>query len=36
MNLPSPVYRARRTGWRAGTRCAGERTIPEETAVALT
>jgi FdhD protein len=36
VNLPSPVYRARRTAWRAGTPCAGERAIPEETAVALT
>ena len=36
MNLPSPVYRARRTAWRAGAPCAGERAIPEETAVALT
>lgn len=34
--MPKPVYRARRTAWRAGARRVGERAIPEETAVALT
>ncbi len=36
MRLPAPVYRARRTAWRAGALVAGERAIPEEMAVALT
>jgi FdhD protein len=36
VNVPAPLYRARRTAWRAGAPCAGERAIPEETAVALT
>jgi FdhD protein len=36
VNLPAPLYRARRTVWRGGTTCVGERAIPEETAVALT
>jgi len=34
--VPIPVYRARRTAWRDGGSCGGERAIPEETAVALT
>ena len=34
--LPAPLYRARRTAWRGGELCVGERAIPEETAVALT
>ena len=36
MTLPAPLYRARRTAWRSGVPRLGERTIPEETAVALT
>jgi FdhD protein len=36
VNVPAPVYRARRTAWRAGAARIGERAIPEETAVALT
>ncbi len=36
MTLPQPLYRAHRTAWRAGTPRAGERAIPEETAIALT
>ena len=36
MTIPAPYYRARRTAWRSGARRDGERTIPEETAVALT
>jgi FdhD protein len=36
VNLPPPLFRARRTAWRAGAPCTGERAIPEETAVALT
>lgn len=36
MTIPSPVYHAHRTAWRGGAGCAGERAIPEETAVALT
>ena len=36
MNLPPPLYHARRTAWRGGAPRAGERAIPEETAVALT
>lgn len=35
MTLPSPLYRARRTVWRAGELRGGERAIPEETAIAL-
>lgn len=35
MRIPEPVYRARRTAWRGGAPHAGERAIPEETAVAL-
>ena len=34
--VPSPVYRASRTAWRDGICRSGERTIPEEIAVALT
>ncbi|HWB47798.1 MAG TPA: formate dehydrogenase accessory sulfurtransferase FdhD [Stellaceae bacterium] len=34
--LPPPLYRARRTAWRDEEVCAGERLIPEESAVALT
>jgi FdhD protein len=33
---PAPTYDASRLAWREGALCAGERTIPEETAVALT
>jgi FdhD protein len=36
VNLPAPLYRARRTAWRAGEPRAGNRAIPEETAIALT
>jgi FdhD protein len=36
MKLPAPLYRAHRTDWRGGAPSAGERAIPEETAVALT
>ena len=36
MKIPSPACRVRRTAWRAGEPDAGERAIPEETAVALT
>lgn len=39
MNLPrppAPIYHASRTAWRDGQLRAGERSIPEETAVALT
>ena len=36
MNIPAPLYRARRTAWRAGEPRAGNRAIPEETAIALT
>jgi FdhD protein len=34
--MPAPTYRARRTAWRDGEACVGERAVPEETAVALT
>jgi FdhD protein len=34
--IPAPIYHARRTAWRDGELRAGERNIPEETAVALT
>jgi FdhD protein len=34
--IPDPVFRAGRVAWRAGDLRAGERAIPEETAVALT
>ena len=34
--IPAPTYRARRTAWRDGEACVGERAVPEETAVALT
>jgi len=33
---PAPIYHASRTAWRDGRLSAGERSIPEETAVALT
>ncbi|HTV90397.1 MAG TPA: formate dehydrogenase accessory sulfurtransferase FdhD [Stellaceae bacterium] len=33
---PAPLFRARRTAWRAGELSVGERAIPEETAIALT
>jgi FdhD protein len=33
---PAPIYRAARVAWRNGDCLAGERAIPEETAVALT
>src|SRR5262249_17508950 len=33
---PAPLYRARRTAWRDEEARAGERAIPEETAIALT
>ena len=36
MNLPLPVRRVARASWRAGDVVAGERIIPEETAVAFT
>jgi FdhD protein len=36
VTIPAPLYRARRTAWRNGAPCVGERAIPEETAVALT
>ena len=36
VGAPPPVYHARRTTWREGELRAGERAIPEETAVALT
>ena len=36
MKIPAPLYRARRTAWRAGAPRAGKRAIPEETAIALT
>jgi len=34
--LPAPVRHVRRTAWRGGQLRAGERAIPEETAIALT
>jgi len=34
--IPAPIYHVRRTAWRDGELRAGERNIPEETAVALT
>lgn len=34
--MTAPSYRARHTAWRGGAPRAGERTIPEETAIALT
>ncbi|MCC6947964.1 MAG: formate dehydrogenase accessory sulfurtransferase FdhD [Bradyrhizobiaceae bacterium] len=34
--MPPPVQRVARTAWRASGRAAGERAIPEETAVAFT
>jgi FdhD protein len=33
--LPSPIWRAGRAAWRGGEARAGERAVPEETAVAL-
>ena len=36
MNLPRPVLRVARTAWRADSSIEGERSIPEETAVAFT
>jgi FdhD protein len=36
MTLPAPVHRVARAAWRNGESCPGERSIPEETAVALT
>jgi FdhD protein len=33
--LPAPFHRAYRTAWRGGKACAGERAVPEETAIAL-
>jgi FdhD protein len=36
MTLPLPVHRVARAAWRNGETCPGERSIPEETAVALT
>jgi FdhD protein len=36
LSVPAPVFRACRTAWRDGELRAGERAIPEETAVALT
>ncbi len=36
MNLPAPAHRVASAAWRNGKPCPDERTIPEETAVALT
>jgi FdhD protein len=36
MSLPPPVVQAPRTAWRGGATSAGDRAIPEETAIALT
>jgi FdhD protein len=36
VTIPAALRRARRTAWRSGVPCLGERAIPEETAVALT
>jgi FdhD protein len=36
MSLPPPIHRVARASWRAGDVTAGERIIPEETAVAFT
>jgi hypothetical protein len=33
--LPAPSHRACRTAWRDGEARAGERAVPEETAIAL-
>jgi FdhD protein len=36
VSTPAPICHANRAAWRDGELCAGERSIPEETAVALT